>query len=264
MNFSFDNCWVLIAAAGSGSRMQSSTPKQYLPLAGKPVLQHGLERFLSWSGRLQIALVTRPDSPELADIGATRSDRVHIVEGGATRAESVLSGLQFIANNVSNNAAAETAVLIHDAARPLVRKTDVQQLLEMTSAERREGRAVGGILATPATDTIKLAENSNPGQAGGQLIMQTMDRERLWQARTPQLFLLEELLQAMTSTKSGDSNLKAGGAVAVTDEASAMEQAGHRVLMVKCHSDNIKITRAEDLLLAEALLQLQSDEGGSA
>lgn len=245
MKHSLDDCWVLVAAAGSGSRMQSAIPKQYLSLAGKPVLQHVLERFLRWSSELQIALVARPDSAELADIAAVRSDRVHLVEGGATRAASVLCGLQYI----SHHADPETAVLIHDAARPLVRRTDVQQLLEVTSNARLSGRAVGGILATPATDTMKLADDSSQHSGNGRLIMQTLDRERLWQARTPQLFVLEELLPTLSTA-----------AKTFTDEASAMEQAGHTVLMVNCHSDNIKITQAEDLLLAEALLQLQSDE----
>ncbi len=250
MNFSFDDCWVLIAAAGSGSRMQSAVAKQFLPLAGKPVLQHVLERVLGWSSSLQIALVAKPDSPELAGIAACRDNRVHVVAGGDTRAASVLSGLQLIARHAD----AETPVLIHDAARPLVRRSDVQQLIAMTAAARQSGHAQGGILATPATDTIKLAEKAEHDTTGGQLIAQTLDRDQIWQARTPQLFILEELLRAMGDVSAGLADRM------VTDEASAMELAGHSVMMVKCCSDNIKITQPEDLLLAETLLQLQSDE----
>lgn len=249
MSLTLDKCWVLIAAAGSGSRMQSSFPKQYMMLAGKPVLQHVLERILGWSSELQIALVGRVDLSGQGNIPALSDARVHPVEGGASRAESVLNGLRFIAAQATS---LSVPVLVHDAARPLVRQSDVLMLLDSTDAERRDGRAVGGILATPVTDTVKLADTDLPQQRGCKNIKQTLDRERLWHARTPQLFMHDELLQAM------QDGLADVATAAITDEASAMEQAGHKVIMVECHSDNLKITRAEDLPIAEALLALQT------
>lgn len=242
-----DNCWVLIAAAGSGSRMQSSLPKQYMPLAGKPLLQHVLERFLGWSSELQIALVGRIDLSEQSNITAINDARVHSVEGGTSRAESVLNGLRFIAAQTET----PVPVLVHDAARPLIRKIDVLNLLENTFAARRDGHAVGGILATPVTETVKLADSDLPGQSGCKNIERTLDREKLWHAKTPQLFMHDELLQAM-------QNGLAATTATITDEASAMERAGHKVVMVECCSDNIKVTRAGDLPVAEALLALQA------
>lgn len=286
MTFSLDRSWVLIAAAGSGRRMSSSTPKQFLPLAGKPVLHHVLERVLGWSPQLQVALVWNslelPSAIE-SEIPQLGDPRVHNVEGGDSRAGSVLNGLAMI----KSRSPLDTPVLVHDAARPLVRFEDVERLVKQTKEARLAGIASGGILATPVTDTVKLVDSratrsAEPGStkksatrkladntiAGSVVICRTtLERELLWQAQTPQLFLLGELMEALQnglSVEGGESgvvpdnaNLQASvpHALVISDEASAMERAGHTVLMVEGSRDNIKITRSEDLAVASALLQ---------
>jgi len=266
---------VLIAAAGSGSRMGEATPKQFMTLAEQPVLQHVLQRVLDWSPDLQVVVVWRsgllPASVD-TDIPLLRNARVSTVEGGETRAHSVLNGLAYINTRAP---AAETPVLVHDAARPLIRFADIKRLLRETGEARAAGSAVGGILATRVTDTIKWDDSlkvpDNSSATDTTVASQaTLDREQLWQAQTPQAFYAGELSNALqrcidAGPDGPGTNMKTDNTIgrdllahAITDEASAMEAMGHRVLLVEGSRDNIKITRPEDLALAAALLQQQS------
>ena len=289
MSFSLHNSWVLIAAAGTGTRMNADTPKQFLQLAGEPILQHTLKRCLSWSSELRVVLVTRLSDPALATVAAASDPRVMLVEGGASRAESVSNGLSL----VSEQTGEESPVLVHDAARPLVRRRDVENLLNTTAQARSSKKAQGGILATPVTDTIKLAhpiplaglasdadlDHANPEDR--LVIEQTLPRNLMWRAMTPQVSALGELKRALDGslqTTSGvkeidesSSSRQSSGRqssltvppaehMAITDEASAMERAGHRVLLVEGASDNIKITHSHDLEIAQMLLNRQQLE----
>jgi len=282
MSFSLHNSWVLIAAAGTGTRMNADTPKQFLQLAGEPILQHTLRRCLSWSSELQVVLVTRLSDPALSTVAAADDPRVLLVEGGASRAESVANGL----TAVGERADAESPVLVHDAARPLVRHRDVENLLNTTAQARATNRAQGGILATPVTDTVKLAypaavaglvndtDSDHPNPADRLIIDRTLPRSLMWRALTPQVFAIGELTRALDgflqkppvpqalNNGSNDTGLQLAAAeqTTLTDEASAMERAGHKVLLVEGASDNIKITHSHDLEIAQMLLNRQQLE----
>lgn len=216
----------VIPAAGVGQRMQADKPKQYLRLHGKTVLEHSVQPLLSLESVGQLFLALSADDPYFAATGLT-DPRIIRVEGGAERVHSVLNALQNI------DAVRYPWVLVHDAARPLVRRADIQLLIERCLAAGH-----GGILATPVRDTMK---------RGQQQVQHTVDRTDLWHALTPQFFPTALLTAAIGGA------LAAG--VAVTDEASAMEWAQQSVLLVEGHSDNLKITRPADLQLAAFYLE---------
>ena len=215
-------------------------------------------------------------------VAAASDSRVLLVEGGASRAESVANGLAAI----DDRADLQAPVLVHDAARPLVRQRDVENLLIKTAQARAANQAQGGILATPVTDTIKLAHPvavgglvtdtaiDQPNPEDRLVIDRTLPRNLMWRAMTPQVFAMGELQRAMDgfiqrpSVARGRHNnssetglhLPAEQHSALTDEASAMEQAGHRVVLVEGASDNIKITHSHDLEIAQMLLNRQQLE----
>ena len=224
--------WVVIPAAGIGSRMEASCPKQYLPLLDKTILEHTLERLLAipvFQG-IHIALANYDNFwPQLA---IAKNRRITCVNGGGERADSVLNCLHALTGRAQD----DDWVLVHDAARPCIRRQEVLKLIEVVN-----NHPVGGILGVPVSDTLK--------QVSGVLIDRTLDRSHLWQAQTPQMFrlgLLRECLQ-----RAGIEGKT------VTDEASAVETYGYQPLMVLGRSDNIKITRPEDLGIAAMLMQQQ-------
>jgi 2-C-methyl-D-erythritol 4-phosphate cytidylyltransferase len=221
----------IVPAAGVGSRMQHNTPKQYIHLAGKTILEHTLTK-LSRLSQLETIVVALSDSdPYFVELPVI-DPRIVRASGGKERANSVLNALLFLAPNPP------VWVLVHDAARPLVNINDIHQLIsECLSADE------GGILASKVKDTIK---------RGHSYVEQTVPREDLWQALTPQLFKYAELKCAL-------QNALASGAI-ITDEASAMEWANKPVKLIPGRSDNIKITTPEDLDLAGFLLQKQQEE----
>ncbi len=216
--------WVVIPAAGVGSRMRADRPKQYLPLAGRCLIEHTLDCFLGQPGLLGLVVCLSADDgwwPQLAcaaDLRVTRAD------GGRERADSVLNGLHALA---ALGATEQDWVLVHDAARPNLAESDLYKLLH-----RLQDDPVGGLLAVPVRDTLKLA-----GPDGR--VSATPDRSLFWQAYTPQMFRLGALRSAL-----GDA-LAAGATI--TDEASAMEWAGQAPCLVEGRADNIKVTRPEDL-----------------
>ncbi len=216
----------VMPAAGAGKRMQSERPKQYLTLHGKTLLEHSIARLQAVSAVSQIWLALAPDDPYFAQTPLVHSN-INRVKGGAERMHSVLNALQFI------DAHHYPWVLVHDAARPLVRAEDIEQLIL-----RCLGEGEGGILACRVRDTMKRGENS---------VSETVSREHLWHALTPQFFPTALLRAALKDA------IAAG--VQVTDEASAMEWAGHKVLLVEGRSDNIKITQPADLALAAFYLE---------
>ncbi|QEH45120.1 2-C-methyl-D-erythritol 4-phosphate cytidylyltransferase [Aggregatibacter actinomycetemcomitans] len=217
----------VVPAAGIGSRMQADKPKQYLHIHGQPILQHTLNVLLAYPHISRIVLAIAADDPYIDQLKLSQNPKIQLVEGGETRADSVLNGL-----NAVQDAGDYVWVMVHDAARPCLTHGDLNKLLEIQDDN-------GAILAIPATDTIKRAQPS-------QQIAHTEDRSQLWLAQTPQFFRADLLRDALTRAKQQQ--------FAVTDEASAMELAGFRPHLVAGRSDNIKVTRPEDLALAEFYL----------
>ncbi len=218
--------WAVLPAAGVGARMRADRPKQYLPLAGRTVIEHSLDRLLDHPAIAGGVVALAADDPYWPDLGYAPAKPLWTAPGGQERADSVLNALQVLARH----AGADDWVLVHDAARPCLRRDDLDRLLAQGAAH-----AVGALLAVPACDTLKRAD------ALGQ-VAQTLDRDGLWHAQTPQMFRLHALREALQGA------LQAGAKI--TDEASAMEWAGQAPLLVEGHADNLKITRAEDLALA--------------
>ncbi|MDH2997276.1 2-C-methyl-D-erythritol 4-phosphate cytidylyltransferase [Pasteurellaceae bacterium LFhippo2] len=215
--------YAVIPASGVGSRMQANRPKQYLQLQGKTILEHTLEIFLTHSEIEKVVVAVSKTDPYYTEITLLNHPKIEIVFGGETRADSVFNALQAVPN--------DSWVMVHDAARPCLKRSDLDKLLQIEDIN-------GAILATPAIDTMK--------RANGEYISHTEDRSTLWHALTPQFFQSEILKKALTNAFQQKLN--------ITDEASAMEFAGFTPLLVAGRSDNLKITRPEDLALAEFYL----------
>jgi 2-C-methyl-D-erythritol 4-phosphate cytidylyltransferase len=213
----------IIVAAGTGSRLNSDTPKQFLKLAGRPLIEHTIERFQTALSIDSIVLVLAAERVGEFDL---RFDKIaSTVAGGATRAASVLNGL----NAVDDDTA---IVAVHDGARPLVTVDEIERVVE-------KAKLMGAAcLVAPVTDTIKTVS--------GDEISGTLDRDKLRRALTPQAFKIEVLRKAFELGDIGAS---------VTDECYLVEQLGHRIAFVEGSSRNIKITQPEDLLIAEAMMR---------
>ena len=215
--------WAVVPAAGRGQRFGAEMPKQYLPVAGEPLLAHTLRALLAHAAIDGVVVVLAEDDkhwPGWREIGGKP---VLTCSGGEARADSVLAGLAALPASVR----ADDFVLVHDAARPNLRLADLDQLLE-----RGRNDPVGAILAAPLRDTLKRA-----GDDGG--IDATQPRERLWRAFTPQLFRRLQLVRALEAARDAG--------IVVTDESMAMERHGARPLLVEGSEDNFKITTPADL-----------------
>ncbi|MBE5253497.1 MAG: 2-C-methyl-D-erythritol 4-phosphate cytidylyltransferase [Enterobacterales bacterium endosymbiont of Blomia tropicalis] len=224
----------VVPAAGIGSRMQASCPKQYLKIGQHTLLEHSVARLFSHPAIKQVIIALSPDDQHFSTLPLASDRRVLRVIGGETRAESVLAGL--------DAARSASWVLVHDAARPCLHLEDLSRLLQV-----REQSHVGGILAAPVRDTMKRGE---PGKAA---IAHTVERDDLWHALTPQYFPHALLTACLTRALNEGIN--------ITDEASALEHCGYHPLLVSGRSDNIKVTRPEDLALAAFYLsQIQLKE----
>jgi 2-C-methyl-D-erythritol 4-phosphate cytidylyltransferase len=220
------NFYALVPAAGSGSRMGSDLPKQYLPLAGQPMIYHALAALCACREIATVFVVLAPGDAYFRtyDWSAFGERLQPLYCGGMTRAESVLNGL------VAAEVDTDDWVLVHDAARPCLRQAQLTHLLETV-----RGDDVGGILAQPVADTLKRANAE-------QRIAYTEDRNGLWQAQTPQMFRAGLLVEALRRTSS------------VTDEASAIEAMGLHPKLVTSDSSNFKVTYPQDIRLAEWML----------
>lgn len=230
---SFPDVIAVVPAAGIGSRMQSECPKQYLSIGGKTLLEHALNSLLAHPAVSRIIVAISPDDPYFSTLPMASDPRVMVVRGGKERADSVLAGLKAVSS--------ARWVLVHDAARPCLHIDDLTRLLAITTTSQ-----VGGILAAPVRDTMKRAE---PGK---QDIAHTVDREALWHALTPQLFPLELLRDCLVRALNEGAT--------ITDEASALEYCGYHPELVMGRSDNIKVTRPEDLALAAFYLTQSSNK----
>jgi len=226
--------WIVVPAAGIGSRVGASCPKQYLPLCGKTIIEHSLERLLSVSPE-RVVVSLHPEDRHWQGLDIRNHALISVVTGGAERVHSVRNALSFLADRANN----QDWVLVHDVARPCVRAADIKRLLKALQAS-----SVGGILAAPVSDTLK--------QVKGSEIQTTLDRSVLWAALTPQMFRFGLLRDAI------DRALAEG--VIPTDEAMAVERLGHRPMVVTGSRDNIKVTLREDIAIAEAILRWQAGE----
>ena len=222
-------CFALLPCAGSGSRAGAGQAKQYRPVAGMPMARHALAAFAAAPRIARVLVVVAPGdaAPTLAGAAATVADC-----GGATRAESVFNGLNLL---LARGARADDWVLVHDAARCLITPALIDALIDACLPD-----PVGGLLALPLADTLK--------QAGGDgRALATVPRAGKWLAQTPQMFRAGLLRDALAAHA-------ASGFAGITDEASAIEAAGHRPLLVRGSARNFKVTYPEDLRMADMLL----------
>ncbi len=215
-------CVAVVPAGGSGSRFGAATPKQYTEIAGAAVLEHTL-RALRQCQAIEHIFVAVPADEHRADAIAVRSGHTTVLHcAGAQRAHTVVNALVAIAKFVRRDA----WVLVHDAARPCVALADLERLIERVGAH-----PVGGLLASPVADTLKRGDDQAT-------VVETVSRERMWRAQTPQMFRYETLVHALNASPD------------VTDEAQAVEALGMAPLLVPGSARNIKITQAEDAELA--------------
>jgi 2-C-methyl-D-erythritol 4-phosphate cytidylyltransferase len=224
--------YALIPAAGTGTRLRGEVPKQYLALAGKPMLWHAVAS-VCVAPVQNVFVVLAPGDREFArhDWSAFAGKLEPLYCGGESRRDSVYNGMVAAMAAVD----ADDWMLVHDAARPCLPKRDLDSLI----AEVREDH-IGGILALPAAETVKKAAKD---EGGALRVAGTEERSQLWLAQTPQMFRCGLLVQALKDAKT-----------AVTDESGAVEQMGLKPRLVAGSRDNIKVTFAEDLTIAEAIL----------
>ncbi len=213
--------------------MRADVPKQYLPLFGRPMIAHALERLCAPARVRGVVVGLAADDTYWQRISFDSEKFLGTFLGGETRAQTVLNGLQILASRAQPN----DWVMVHDAARPCLRLEDVERLID-----RATQHADGGLLALPVSDTVKRVDASEK-------IVETVSRTDLWRALTPQLFRFDKLTHALRE------GLARG--LSITDEASAIEADGGRPIVVPGHTDNIKVTLPEDLALAEVILRQQ-------
>ncbi len=226
--------WVVVPAAGSARRMGGAVPKQYLPLAGRAVIEWSLAPFLAHERTAGIVVALSAEDRRWPHLAFASDAKIATTIGGAERMDSVLAGLRAL----QDRATPDDWVLVHDAARPCLSAIDLDRLLNELNDDD-----VGGLLAAPVVDTLKRADD------GGR-VAQTVTRDKLWRALTPQMFRLDILQRALDAAVAQR--------IAVTDEAQAVEALGLQPKLVAGDADNIKITLPEDLPRAERILKLRS------
>lgn len=213
----------VIPAAGVGRRMGSATPKQYLCLAGKSVLERTVEIFLNCDRIRRVVIAINKSDTRFSSLPIASDPRVVVCDGGDSRYLSVISALEH---------STAPYVAVHDAARPLLSTRDLETVLDY--GERDDD---GAILALAMADTVKLGDEGR--------CLRTVPREKLWRALTPQVFKREILLKALRYADSAGQE--------ITDEASAMELSGYKPRLVEARDPNFKITLPQDLMIARSL-----------
>lgn len=227
----------LVPAAGQGTRLGAAAPKQYLQVAGRPLIEHAVRALLADPRIELVFVVLAPGDTAFGRIewGGAAARVASLFCGGETRRDSVHNGL-IAASDVID---LPDWVLVHDAARPCLAKADLALLIDSLGEDK-----VGGILAAPLADTLKRA--TPEGRVG-----ETIPREGLWRAQTPQMFRHGVLLRALDAVRAGGAE----AAARITDEASAIESIGLAPRLVGAQSPNPKVTFASDLALAAAILE---------
>ena len=224
------SCIALVVAAGRGTRVGGPLPKQYLPLAGRPLLRHSLETLATHPGIAAVRVVFNPEDSGHYESATRGLELLTPVAGGAARQDSVRLGLESLEN------AAPERVLIHDGARPLVDAGTIDRVLAALDD------AEGSIPALPMSDTVKRGENGR--------VLETVDRSQLWRAQTPQGFRFAAILGAHRAARGSE----------LSDDAAVAERAGLSVRLVLGNEENFKVTTSEDLLRAEQLLAARAGD----
>ena len=227
--------YAIVPAAGVGSRMKADLPKQYLKLSGQTILECTVLKLLSHQLIDKVIVAVSQSDPYFATLSIAKHPNVIRVDGGNERADSVLSGLEYL---ISEND--KSWALVHDAARPCVSIEDIDRLIFEVFESGR-----GGILAAPVRDTMKRGN-------GHHCIKETVERSDLWHALTPQMFPAKQLKDSLFKAMQAGVN--------ITDEASAMEWSGYLPKLVLGRMDNLKVTQPEDLALAEYYLSKEIKE----
>jgi 2-C-methyl-D-erythritol 4-phosphate cytidylyltransferase len=243
----------IVPAAGIGSRMNSPMAKQYLKIANKTVIEHTLDALLSHPKVSNVIVVIHPEDNAFASLSIANHPNVHAIIGGNERVDSVLNGLTYCKNLQAPQDEKDQWVLVHDAARPCITHSELDDLLATA------GYFDGAILAMRVVDTIKqtvisIEENGESVEQYSS-IQRTLDRAHLWQAHTPQFFPLDRLIDAIKTAQRNN--------IQITDEASAMEHIHANVKLIEGRSTNIKITRPSDLALAEFYLNNNNKQRGT-
>jgi 2-C-methyl-D-erythritol 4-phosphate cytidylyltransferase len=226
--------WTIIPASGIGQRMQAELPKQYLKLSEKTIIEHTLDKMLSHDAISGAVVVLDSNDKHWDKLNYQTDKPLILATGGEQRQHSVFNGLEKLLSTINQ----DCFVLVHDAVRPLVAHADITQLIEIAHQHKD-----GALLAAPVADTLKQQDLQGNSQ-------QTISRVGLWRAFTPQIFrasLLSKALQYVMERQ-----------LAVTDDASAMEAMGLKPKLVPGSAENIKITLAEDLLLAKKIWKQQT------
>lgn len=221
--------WCVIPAAGKGVRAGGDRPKQYQPIAGRPMLDHTLERLAAHPRIAGFVVVVAAGDGHFSSVDTVGGKPLRVATGGGERSDSVLAGLMALPPSVGE----DDFVLVHDAARPCVRAADITRLIDLASVGE------GGLLAAPLRDTLKRADAQDYSVA-------TEPRDGRWRAFTPQMFRRGALARAL--------RLAAEAGIVVSDEAMAMERTGVSPRLVEGSEDNIKVTTPADFALAEFLL----------
>jgi len=215
----------VIAAAGIGKRVGADIPKQYLTLLDKTIIEHSINPFIEHPKVDQVVVSIAKNDHWFDSLAIAKNPKIKLVEGGDERVDSVLSALKVIPDT--------DYVLVHDAARPCITRADIDKLIDYVSVNNN-----GAILASKVTDTMKRSDSNGN-------IKSTVERTDLWHALTPQMFQNKLLQKAILAVK--EPHL-------ITDEASAVEMSGLPVTLIEGRSDNLKITREEDLQIAALYL----------
>lgn len=223
--------WFVVPAAGAGQRMNADRPKQYLPFLEHTIIEQTLSVLLTVEYVEGVVVAINQEDSYWSSLPISQNPNIQVVHGGAERADSVLAALESLKSVVDD----KDWVLVHDAARPCVRSVDIQEMIETLQKSN-----VGGILAVPASDTLKLSKDQ-------QTITKSVDRSAIWQAQTPQMFRYGMLYQALKQCSEKG--------LVITDESSAIEQLGYQPELIQGREENIKITRADDLWLAEQIVK---------
>ena len=228
-----NNFVAIIPAAGDSSRYSGEVPKQFLKVDGRTVLELSIKPLLDFSECLGVCVLVPTEDQYHKTLEIKSNPKVFLAEGGTSRIDSVSKGVKFW----QQSELSYDYILIHDAARPCLRSSDVQQLLDSIDSE-----VDGVVLGIPCSDTIKKVS------AEGSLVLNTLDRSKLWRAFTPQIFR-KEVLQKNALEENIEKEF--------TDEASLVEANGGKLKMVKGFEDNIKLTFSEDLGLIKSILSSQ-------
>ena len=233
--------WAIVPAAGIGKRMQSDIPKQYLLLNGRPVIEHTINALLQNKNISGVVIALQSNDDYWPTIQIASDKPVLQATGGRQRSDSVLNAIDELYQYQAFNKEADW-VMVHDAVRPCVRQQDINKLAtEVTDSN-------GGLLALPVRDTMKRQNTDNNALT---TVAETIERENLWHALTPQYFPALSLKNALETAQQNN--------LTITDESSAMELAGFTPRLIAGSEDNIKITRPDDLRLASLYLQSQMD-----